>query len=135
MSEQMTGIVVLKNRMKNKDYVFMWDSREFKVPAGGELHCVEPAAWHGYARSKFNFNPYTNGIDHLIGIVGKHDVTPIEEAPTELMDRKAIEEHDGMKSEEKKFSNPIARETTQFGNRTIFGGEASNPLAGKVVGG
>jgi hypothetical protein len=129
---QMTGIVELKNRMTNKPFTFMWDSREFTVPPGGTLHCVEPAAWHGYSRSKFNFNPYTNGIDHLIGIIGLHDVTPIVEPPTELMDRKAIEEHDGMKAEVKKFANPIARESTQFGNRTIFGGELENPLAGKT---
>ena len=132
MAEQMTGIVELKNRMTRQPYTFMWDSREFTVPAGGTLHCVEPAAWHGYSRSKFNFNPYTNEINHLIGIVGLHNVSPIEEAPTELMDRKAIEEHDGMKSEVKTFSNPIARESTQFGNRTMFGGELENPLAGKT---
>jgi len=132
MAEQMTGIVELKNRMTRQPYTFMWDSREFTVPAGGTLHCVEPAAWHGYCRSKFNFNPYTNEIDHLIGIVGSHDVSPIEEAPTELMDRKAIEEHDGMKSEVKTFSNPIARESIQFGNRIMFGGELENPLAGKT---
>jgi len=132
MAEQMTGIVELKNRMTRQPYTFMWDSREFTVPAGGTLHCVEPAAWHGYSRSKFNFNPYTNEISHLIGIVGLHNVSPIEEAPTELMDRKAIEEHDGMKSEVKTFSNPIVRESTQFGNRTMFGGELENPLAGKT---
>jgi hypothetical protein len=130
MAEQMTGIVELKNRMTKKPYTFMWDSREFTVPAGGTLYCVEPAAWHGYARSKFNFNPYTNEINHLIGIIGLHDVTPIDEPPTELMDRKAIEEHDGLKSVEKTFSNPISREATQFGNRTMFGGELENPLAG-----
>jgi hypothetical protein len=135
MSDQMTGIVELKNRMPNKAFTWMWDSREFTVPAGGTLHCVEPAAWHGYSRSKYNFNPYTNEIEHLIGIVGKHDVSPIQEEPTELMNRKAIEEHDGMKSEVKKFANPIVRETTQFGNRTIFGKEGENPLSGKVVGG
>lgn len=135
MVGQMTGILELKNRMVHTPFTFMWDSREFTVPANGTLHVVEPAAWHGYGRSKFNFNPYTNEIDHLVGIVGLHNCDPIQEAPTELMNRKAIEEHDGMKSELKSFSNPIARESTQFGNRTIFGGEHENPLAGKAVGG
>lgn len=133
MAEQMTGIVELKNRMKDKPFSFMWDSREFTVPAGGTLHCVEPAAWHGYARSRFQWDIYTNQIDYLIGIVGKHDVSPIQtDRPTDLIDRKAIEEHDGMKSQLKTFANPIARETTQFGNRTIFGSETENPLAGKT---
>jgi len=132
---QMTGIVELKNRMANKEFVFMWDSREFHIPPGGAIHCVEPAAWHGYSRSKFNFNPYTNEVDHLIGIVGIHNVDTIEETPTEIMDRKSIEEHDGMKSQTLTFSNPISRENTQFGNRTIFGQEGVNPLAGKTVSG
>lgn len=81
------------------------------------------------------FNPYTNEIDHLTGIEGVHNCDPIIKAPTELMDRAAIEEHDGMKAVEKTFSNPISRESTQFGNRTIFGGEHENPLAGAIKAG
>lgn len=130
---QMTGVVELHNRMTKKPFIFMWDSREFHVPPSGSVHILEPAAWHGYARSKFMFNPYTNEIDHLVGIVGIHNCDPVSDEPTELMDRKSIEEHDGMKSVVKQFANPISRESVQFGNRTIFGSETENPLAGKTT--
>ena len=131
MSMQMTGVVELKNRMKNKPFIFMWDSREFIIPPLDSIHIVEPAAWHGYSRSKFMWDPYTNTVDHLVGIVGIHNCDEIEKAPTELMDRNAIEDHEGMKSKVLAFSNPIARENTNFGNRTMFGGEHENPLASK----
>ena len=101
MSGQMTGIMIVHNRMTDQPFTFMWDTREFSIPPGGSMPVIEPAAWHGYARSKFMFNPYTNEIDHLVGIEGIHNCEPIQDAPTELMDRKSIEEQTNKHSNHK----------------------------------
>lgn len=82
-------VVTLVNRT-DKDFHFMFDGVQYKVPAQDELDVTEEVANHARKKSIMSYNLETGKALYQIGIKGTHDITFMGIGKTsddELIDR------------------------------------------------
>jgi hypothetical protein len=87
------NIVRVKNRT-NQNLEFLYDGQVYKFPASKTVPVVRTAADHAVRKSMALWDPETGQCVYRLGIVGEHDVSPLEmevTSKTELLDRSLIE--------------------------------------------
>jgi hypothetical protein len=124
-------IVEVQNRT-NELFEWMYDGRPYKLLPNEKKSFIKDVADHGYIKSIFAYNPVTGGWKNKIGIVGEHDVSPLDVEESEKVE--LIDRTDGGvlggKTEARSIRNPQER-----GPVTSFGGHAGVGSEGTRLGG
>ena len=88
------AILQIVNRT-SEEFQFKFNSEYFYVPPGPDsIPMDEHAAWHGFLKSAYGVDQYTNIGKFKLGIVGFHPIEMIEESDAETRRMKSYLDHD-----------------------------------------
>jgi len=103
-------IVNVVNRGKDA-FSFRFDGVLHTVPPGGTVPMSEPIAWHGYKKSAFAVDKYSNLGTHQLAIEGVHEAPPLkpeeEEKVGEHLDLSVVSQMEGKKFTKKKLAHRV----------------------------
>ena len=106
----------LKNR-GNQVFAFRFDGVNYQIPPGGTVPLPEHIAQHGYKKSAFAVDKYSNLGTHQCAIEGVHEEAPLkpeEEAKVgEHLDMEVVGKVEGRKMKKHAFTNRA--ETSDLG--------------------
>jgi hypothetical protein len=95
----------------DKTFTFKFDGFNYNIPPGGPTPIQFDAAWHGFTKSAFGVNIYSNTGVFQLAIEGSHNIAPLSEEEKikigQYLDHDFIGKIEGNKFGQKKFSNVL----------------------------